>query len=59
VRLLNDRMQAVIEEPKVKQRLFEIGAEPVGGSASSFAERFRSDYRMWGQVIRDSGIKLE
>lgn len=59
VRLLNDTMQAVIEEPKVKQRLFEIGAEPIGGSAASFAERFRSDYRMWGQVIKDSGIKLE
>jgi len=59
VRLLNDRMQAVIEEPISKQRLFEIGAEPVGGSVESFVERFRSDYRMWGQVIRDSGIKLE
>jgi tripartite-type tricarboxylate transporter receptor subunit TctC len=59
VRLLNDRMQAVIEEPKSKQRLLELGAEPVGGSVESFAERFRSDYRMWGQVIRDSGIKLE
>jgi tripartite-type tricarboxylate transporter receptor subunit TctC len=59
VRLLNDRMQAVIEEPRVKQRLFEIGAEPVGGSVASFVERFRSDNRMWGQVIRDSGIKLE
>ncbi len=59
VRLLNDRMQAVIDEPNARQRLFEIGAEPVGGSAASFAERFRADYRMWGQVIRDSGIKLE
>jgi tripartite-type tricarboxylate transporter receptor subunit TctC len=59
VRLLNEQMQAVIDEPRSKQRLFEIGAEAVGGPADAFAERFRSDNRMWGQVIRESGIKLE
>ena len=59
LRLLNERMQAVIDDPKTRQRLLEIGAEPVGGSVESFSERFRSDYRMWGQVIRESGIKLE
>ena len=59
LRLLNERMQAVIDEPKTRQRLLEIGAEPVGGSVESFSERFRSDFRMWGQVIRESGIKLE
>ncbi|HEX4798036.1 MAG TPA: tripartite tricarboxylate transporter substrate binding protein [Burkholderiales bacterium] len=59
LRLLNERMQEVIDDPKARQRLFEIGAEPVGGSVDSFSERFRSDYRMWGQVIKESGIKLE
>jgi tripartite-type tricarboxylate transporter receptor subunit TctC len=59
VRLLNERLQAVIDDPKTRQRLLEIGAEPVGGPVESFSERFRSDFRMWGQVIRESGIKLE
>jgi len=59
VGLLNDRMQAVIDEPRTRQRFFEIGAEPVGGSVESFDERFRSDYRMWGRVIKDSGFRLE
>jgi tripartite-type tricarboxylate transporter receptor subunit TctC len=59
VRLLNEKLQAVIEDPKAKQRLLEIGAEPVGGSAPAFAERVRADYRMWGQVVRESGIKME
>ncbi len=57
--MLNAKLQEVIDDPKTRQRLFEIGAEPVGGSVESFAERFRSDFRMWGQVIRESGIKLE
>jgi tripartite-type tricarboxylate transporter receptor subunit TctC len=59
VRLLNGKLQAVIEEPKAMQRLLEIGAEPIGGPAPVFAERVRADYRHWGQVVRESGIKLE
>jgi len=59
VRLLNEKLQAAIEEPKAKQRLLEVGAEPLGGTAQAFAERVRSDYRIWGQFIKESGIKLE
>jgi tripartite-type tricarboxylate transporter receptor subunit TctC len=59
VRLLNARLQAVIDEPASRQRLLELGADPVGGTAAAFAERVRADYRLWGQVVRESGIKLE
>jgi tripartite-type tricarboxylate transporter receptor subunit TctC len=59
VRLLNAKLQAVIEDPKARERLLEIGAEPLGGPAPAFAERVRADYRLWGQVVRESGIKLE
>jgi len=59
VRLLNEKLQAVIDDPKAKQRLLDLGAEPLGGTAPVFAERVRADYRLWGQVVRESGIKLE
>ncbi len=59
VRLLNEKLQAAIEEPKARQRLLEVGAEPLGGPAQGFAERVRTDYRLWGQFIKESGIKLE
>ena len=59
VRLLNAKLQTVIDDPRTKQRLLEIGAEPLGGSAPAFAERVRSDFRHWGQVIRESGIKVD
>src|SRR5258708_5399901 len=59
VRMLNEKLQGMLEEPKTAQRLFEIGAEPIGGSAESFAERYRADHRMWGQFIRETGIKQE
>jgi tripartite-type tricarboxylate transporter receptor subunit TctC len=59
VRFLNEKLQRVIDEPKARQRLLELGAEPLGGSAPAFAERVRADYRLWGQVVRESGIKME
>ena len=59
VKLINEKMQAVIDEPKAKQRLSDLGAEPGGGAAEGVAERLRADYRMWGQVIKEAAIKLE
>ena len=59
VRVVNEKLQVHIEEAKTRQRFVEIGAEPIGGSPESFAERVRSDYRLWGQVVKESGIKLE
>ncbi len=59
VRLLNARMQAVIDDPKTRQRLFESGIEPIGGSVEAFAELVRSDYRAWERVVRASGVKLD
>lgn len=59
IRLLNQRLQAALDEPKLRQRLLELGAEPGGGSPASTSERLRADHRLWGQVIRDAGIKLE
>jgi tripartite-type tricarboxylate transporter receptor subunit TctC len=44
VSALNAKLQKVIDDPSTKQRLLEIGAEPLGGPAPAFAERLRADY---------------
>jgi tripartite-type tricarboxylate transporter receptor subunit TctC len=59
VRTLNEKLQEVLDDPKVRSRLFDAGAEPIGGTVESFAERFRADHRMWGDFIRETGIKQE
>ena len=59
IRLLNLRLQAALDDAKLRQRLLDLGAEPGGGSPESAAERLRADHRLWGQVIREAGIKLE
>ena len=59
MRVLNERMQAVLDEPKTRQRLIEVGAEAAGGPQAQLAERMRSEFKMWGQVITEAKIKLE
>ena len=59
VRILNQSLQAVLDEPKTRERLSQAGADPVGGSSESFAERYRADHKMWGEFIRETGIKQE
>jgi len=59
VRLVNAGMQAVIDDPKARRRMLESGMEPIGGPAQAFAERVRSDYRAWEQVVKASGVKLD
>ena len=58
-RFLNRHLQSAIDDPKVRQRLVDLGTEPGGGSPESTAERLRADHRLWGKVIHDAGIKLE
>ena len=57
VQLLNQKLQEVLDDPKVKSWLFDAGAEAIGGSVESFTERFHADHKLWGDIIKDTGIK--
>lgn len=59
VHMVNAGMQAVIDDPKTRKRMLDSGMEPIGGSAEAFAERVRSDFRAWEQVVKASGVKLD
>jgi tripartite-type tricarboxylate transporter receptor subunit TctC len=59
LRRLNSAFAAAVEDPAVKQKLLEMGVEPMDGSIQSFAERVRVDYAAYAKVIKDSKVKLE
>jgi tripartite-type tricarboxylate transporter receptor subunit TctC len=59
VQAVNAGMQAVIDDPKTRQRMLDSGIEPIGGPAAAFAERVRADYRAWELVVKASGVKLD
>ena len=59
VRFLNGKLQTWLDDTKIRSRFVDLGAEPLGGSSNSFIERVHADYKYWGRVVKDSGIKLE
>jgi tripartite-type tricarboxylate transporter receptor subunit TctC len=59
IQLLNARLQAAIDDPKIRKSLLDSGIEPIGGPVQTFAALVRSDYEAWGKVVKASGVKLE
>lgn len=48
-----------LQNPDVRQRLLNDGAEPVGGSPEEFTAYLRSETAKWAKVIQAAGIKPE
>jgi tripartite-type tricarboxylate transporter receptor subunit TctC len=48
-----------LQNPEVRQRLLNDGAEPVGSSPEEFAAYLRSETAKWAKVIQAAGIKPE
>ncbi|HEY6721524.1 MAG TPA: tripartite tricarboxylate transporter substrate binding protein [Burkholderiales bacterium] len=59
VRLVNSKMQEMIDDPGARKGMLDLGIEPIGGPALEFADLVRSDYRAWERVVRASGVKLD
>ncbi|MBX9902948.1 MAG: tripartite tricarboxylate transporter substrate binding protein [Burkholderiales bacterium] len=48
-----------LQNPDVRQRLLNDGAEPVGSSPEEFAAYLRSETTKWARVIKAAGIQPE
>lgn len=48
-----------LQNPEVRQRLLNDGAEPIGSSPDEFAAYLRNETAKWAKVIRAAGIKPE
>lgn len=55
---LNKAVNKVLADPKIRNALEKIGAEPVGGAAAEFGDGIRSDVAHWAKVIAGADIKL-
>jgi tripartite-type tricarboxylate transporter receptor subunit TctC len=56
---LNAEFDRILKLPEIRERMFDLGLDPVGGSAESFGEFVREDIARWAKVIKEAGVKAE
>lgn len=59
VNKLSQELAQVMAMPEVKERLTAMGYEPRSESREEFGAVIAHDYKRFGQVIREAGIKLD
>jgi tripartite-type tricarboxylate transporter receptor subunit TctC len=57
VDLLNEEINAALADPTIRQRLGELGAIPLHGSAKEFAAMLAAETERWRKVVETSGQK--
>jgi tripartite-type tricarboxylate transporter receptor subunit TctC len=55
---INRDMQAVLQQPQVRERLEDLGFKVAGGSASELATSLRAERERYARVIQTAGITL-
>jgi tripartite-type tricarboxylate transporter receptor subunit TctC len=58
VQRLNREIGTVLAMNDVKQKLTELGADPIGGSPEVFAEHVRKERDKWSRLIRERNITV-
>jgi tripartite-type tricarboxylate transporter receptor subunit TctC len=56
---LNKESNLILADPKMKERLADLGTEVLGGSRADFAKLIADETEKWEKVIRAAHIKAE
>jgi tripartite-type tricarboxylate transporter receptor subunit TctC len=56
---INADINEAMQQPDIIQRLAQLSAEPIGGTAAATAAYMRGEIERWQKVIKDANVKLE
>jgi tripartite-type tricarboxylate transporter receptor subunit TctC len=56
---LNAEFNKALQQPDLRKRLGDEGADPAGGTPEQFAALIREDIVRWGKTVKESGAKLD
>jgi tripartite-type tricarboxylate transporter receptor subunit TctC len=59
INLLNKELNAGLADPKIKERIVELGGTVVGGTPAEFGKLISEATEKWAKVIKFAGIKAE
>ena len=55
----HDEIARIVASPEVKQRLQDLGFDPVANTPDEFGARIKSEIARWAKVIQDANIKAD
>lgn len=56
---LNAEFNKALQNPELRKKLGDEGADAAGGSPEQFAALIRDDIPRWGKVVRESGARVD
>ena len=56
---LADTLAKATRSPDIRQKLLDLGAEPVGNSPDDFGKLFREEVARWAEVVKVSGARAD
>ena len=56
---LETETRTALATPELRQRLTELGVQPVGSSSAEFRDFVQRETTRWAGVIRSAGIRIE
>jgi len=59
VKTINSQLQAILRDPEVAAKLESLGALPRPSTPEAFADLLKREYATWGEIVKQSGAKVD
>ncbi|NYT84810.1 Bug family tripartite tricarboxylate transporter substrate binding protein [Pollutimonas harenae] len=59
IKVINDALQAILKDPEVAAQLESVGALPRPSTTKEFAQLLKREYATWGEIVKQSGAKVD
>jgi tripartite-type tricarboxylate transporter receptor subunit TctC len=56
---LNTEFNKALQNPELRKKLGDEGADPAGGTPEQFAALIKDEIPRWGKVVKESGAKVD
>jgi tripartite-type tricarboxylate transporter receptor subunit TctC len=56
---LNAEFNKALQQPDMRKKINDEGADPAGGTPEQFATLIKEDTVRWGKIVKESGAKLD